>query len=299
MLKSIFLLLISLTLAANTINGIAILVKDEPITLYDIEQEMQKSQAPLNDTITLLIRQKLQELEIKERHLNISSQEVYAEIEQMADQNKLTVMQLYSAVLETQKMSEKEFKAAIKTKLLNKKLFNAIAFSHMDEPSAEEEEEYYRLHPEMFTHPESFSVRIYSSKSQQRLKEKIDNPMFHAPDVKNEQATLKYDVINPRLAELLMKTEVNSFSPVLPGPNKEYMSFYMEEKSAAVTQPLEVVRRQISNTIMGEKREQVLGDYFDRLRLNADIRMIRMPEEPEERKKASETPSFESMMQGF
>jgi len=281
---------------ANTINGIAILVKDEPITLYDIESEMQKKQKPLKEVTAFLIRQKLEEIEVKERHLNISSQEVYAEIEKLADQNKMTVMQLYEAVLNAQKMSEKEFKSAIKKKLLNQKLFNAIAFSHMEEPSEDEEEEYYRLHPEMFTHPESFSVRIYSATSQKRLQEKVDNPMFYAPDVKSEQATLKYATINPRLAELLIKTKVNSFSPLLPGPNNTYMSFYMEEKSDATTQPLEEVRTQISNVIMGEKREQVLGDYFDRLRLNADIKIIRMHEE---KKKKVVQPSFESLMQRF
>ncbi|RLA69435.1 MAG: peptidyl-prolyl cis-trans isomerase [Epsilonproteobacteria bacterium] len=296
MFKLIFLLLISLTLMANTINGIAILVKDEPITLYDIESEMQKKQKPLKEVTAFLIRQKLEEIEVKERHLNISSQEVYAEIEKLADQNKMTVMQLYEAVLNAQKMSEKEFKSAIKKKLLNQKLFNAIAFSHMEEPSEDEEEEYYRLHPEMFTHPESFSVRIYSATSQKRLQEKVDNPMFYAPDVKSEQATLKYATINPRLAELLIKTKVNSFSPLLPGPNNTYMSFYMEEKSDATTQPLEEVRTQISNVIMGEKREQVLGDYFDRLRLNADIKIIRMHEE---KKKKVVQPSFESLMQRF
>jgi len=281
---------------ANTINGIAILVKDEPITLYDIEQEMRKNQRPLKEVATLLIRQKLEGLEVKERHLNVSSQEVYAEIEKLADQNKLTVMQLYNAVLSTQKMSEKAFKAAIKKKLLSQKLFNAIAFSHMEEPTADEEKEYYRLHQQMFTHPESFTVSIYSSKSQARLKEKTENPMFYAPDVKSERTTLQYDAINPRLAEIIMKTDINSFSPVLPGPDNTYMSFYVEEKSNIVTQPLEKARREISNIIMGEKREQVLGDYFDRLRVNADIKMIRMPEKKE---KKTDQPSFESFMQGF
>ena len=131
MLKSIFLLFISLTLMANTINGIAILVKDEPITLYDIENEMRKSQRPLKDVVKLLIRQKLEELEVKERHLNISSQEIYAEVEKLANQNKMTIMQLYQTVFKAQKMTETEFKVALKKKLLNQKLFNAIAFSHM------------------------------------------------------------------------------------------------------------------------------------------------------------------------
>ena len=294
MLKLILSLFIALNvMAATTINGIAILVKDQPITLYDIQTEMDKKHLSLDNTVKKLIRHKLQEIEVKERHLHVSSQEVYEEIEKMAEQNKLTIMQLYDVIFKERKLSEKEFKEELKNNMLNKKLFNAIAFSHMEQPTPDEEEEYYRLHIDDFTHPESFTVGIYSAASKERLQEKMDNPMFHAPDVKYESNTLVYDAINPRLAEMLNKTEVHRFTPMIPAPNGKHMSFYVEEKNNVAVQPLEEVRTQIANMIMGENREQVLGDYFDRLRLNADIKIIRMPEA---KKKVAEKPSFESWM---
>ena len=37
------------------------------------------------------------------------------------------------------------------------------------------------------------------------------------------------------------------------------------------------VRSQVVNLMMGDKREQVLSDYFARLKGNADIKIIRMP----------------------
>jgi len=294
MLKILLLLLISIVLFARMVDGVAILVKDQPITLLDVKNQMQKSRASLGEAVRFLIREQLEKQEVQARHITVGSQEVYAEIEKMAGKNNLTLMQLYDAVYNTQKLSEKAFKETLRKRLLNQKLYSAIAFSQMSEPTPDEEEEYYRLHPEIFTHPESFDVNIYTARSQQLLKEKIDNPMFYAPAVKNERTSLRYDAINPRLAEILMKTPLNSFSPVLPGPQGGYMSFYVEQKSQMVTQPLEKVRRQISNMIMGEKREQVLGDYFDRLRLNSDIQIIRLPDENTNNKQ----PSLESWMQG-
>jgi hypothetical protein len=55
------------------------------------------------------------------------------------------------------------------------------------------------------------------------------------------------------------------------------MSFYMKDKPNLITESLDSVRPQISNEIMGEKRNQVLNDYFTRLRLSADIQVIRLP----------------------
>ena len=56
------------------------------------------------------------------------------------------------------------------------------------------------------------------------------------------------------------------------------MSFYVKSIGAAKDEAIDAIRPQIINAIMGQKREQILGDYFARLRDNADINIIRMPE---------------------
>jgi hypothetical protein len=42
--------------------------------------------------------------------------------------------------------------------------------------------------------------------------------------------------------------------------------------------PFEQVKMQVQEALMAEKREQTLKDYFDRARLNAEIKTIRLPE---------------------
>ena len=102
--------------------------------------------------------------------------------------------------------------------------------------------------------------------------------MFYSPEVGSEKVILQYKTINPRLANVLNETPLNSFTPIVPD-QQGFMSFFVQEKNGMITQPLESVRAQIANAVMGEKRQQVLNDYFARLRLNADIQIVRLPEQ--------------------
>lgn len=279
MFKLLFITLFAFVLHAELINGVAILVKDQPITLYEVRQAMKTSQRNLDKTVDELIRKKLEEVEAEERDITVHDSEVFAEIEKMAEQNNMSIMQLYDAMQEVRKLSESEFKAKLKEKKLKDKLYNAIAYEHMQPPSPSEEEEYYQLHIDQFTRPESFKVLVYQSKSKELLQEKVNNPMYYSPQVTHTEETLPYDKINPRLAELLNKTPLNSFTPVVPGQGGGHMSFFVQEKINVTKQNLDSVRNQISNAIMGEKRNQVLNDYFARARINADIHILRLPEE--------------------
>jgi len=276
MFKYLSPLIITTFLSAQMIDGVAILVKKEPITLYDIQAEQQASNAPLNKVVDTLIRKKLESQEIKERHLSVDAQEVLEDLKKMASQNHMTLSQLYAAMLKVRGLSESALKAKIKEKILNQKLYSAIAFSKMNPPSETDEQEYYTLHKDDFSFSENFTVVVYSSASQEKLQQKIDNPMFYSPEVRSEPKVLNYAKLNPRLAELLTSTPVDKFTPIIPSPNHIFMSFFIQEKSKQETLPFEKVRAQVNAALMQERRQQVLNDYFMRLRMNADIEIIRL-----------------------
>ena len=277
-MKLLLSLLFFINLYAQTLDGIAIMVKDEPITLHDITNTMQEHKIPQEQAIEMLERRKLEEIEIKERHLSASKQEVFEDIQRMAEQNKMSVIELYQAIQSSQGLSEKKLKKKIKEKILNQKLYNAIAFSHLEQPNDEEINEYYQLHQDEFIKPSSYTVLIYQAADKNRLQEKIDNPMFYSPEVTSEERTFETTKMNPRLAELLEHTPMNNFTQVLPSPNGGFMSFYLKEKGNSSAPDIEAIRPQISNALMGQKRETILKDYFDRQRLNADIKVIRLPQ---------------------
>jgi len=277
-LKFLLLILFFVSLHAKTIDGLAIMVKDQPITLFDITQAMQENNIPQEQAVELLERKKLEEIEIADRHITASKQEVFEDIQRMAEQNKMSVIELYSAIQSSQGLSERKLKEKIKEKILNQKLYNAIAFSHLEQPNDEEIEEYYQLHQKEFTKPSSFTVLIYQCPDKNLLQEKVDNPMFYSPQVTSQEQTFEAAKMNPRLAELLDKTPANSFTQIIPAPQGGFMSFYIKEKGASGTPELDAIRPQISSALMGQKRETILKDYFDRQRLNADIKVIRLPQ---------------------
>ena len=278
MRKIFFLLLFVIGLSAQTVGGVGVVVKGSAITLLDIKKEMYSQKLDAKRAVNLLIRKKLEEIEIKERGLQVSSDDVYEEIKKTAKRNKLSVSRFYQAVRDLSGLSSSELKEKVKHRLLSQKLYGAIAYSHVSPPTEEEIKEYFELHKDEFEHPSVFSVVVYRSTSKARLKEKINNPMLYAPDIQTSEQLLPYDQINPELASLLAKTEVSTFSPIVADGNGGAMSFYMKEIQDTKESKLESVKTKISNIIMDNKREQVLSDYFARLRHNADIKIIRMPE---------------------
>lgn len=260
------------------IGGVAVLVKNNPITLYEVQQEMKQNGTNAQTSADTLIRKKLEQLEAEEKKITVSSAEVQEELSRMATQNNLSVDQFMSAMQNVRGLSEKELKAKVEESIKGQKLYSAIAFSKMSQPTAEEETEYYQLHLDEFSRPESFDVTIYLSSNQEALSTKIADPMRNVGNIQMKEEKLAYKSINPQLAQLLNKIPNGSFSSILPDGKNGFMSFYMRDKQNVITENIDTVRPQIANTIMGEKRNQVLNDYFTRLRLSADIKVVRLPE---------------------
>jgi len=275
----IFLILgLSTLLSAQVYDGVAIVVKDKAITLYEIKKEMETSKVDAEKASDILIRKRLEELETQERKITVESSEVYDDIKKTAARNNLNINEFYEAVRESSGLSSTDLKEKIKHKLLSQKLYASIAYSSVSQPSEDEISEYYELHKDNYIHPSSFTVIIYQAKDKARLHEKINNPMFYSPDIQTNEQVLPYERISPELASMLEKTALNSFTAVVPDGKNGYMSFYIKSIESAKEGGLESIKNEIINSIMNDKREQVLGDYFARLRHNADINVIRMPE---------------------
>lgn len=259
------------------IGGVAVLVKNTPITLLEIQQEMKQSGLNGPQSADTLIRKKLEQLEASEKKITVTSAEINEELARMAAQNNLSMDQFLNAIQTVRGLSEKDLKAKIEESIKGQKLYSAIAFSKMGQPTAEEEAEYYQLHLDEFSRPESFEVTVYVSASQEALSAKIADPMRHIEAIQTKDESIPFGKINPQLAQILNKTPNGSFSPIIPNGQNGFMSFYMRDKLNVITENLESVRPQISNAIVGEKRNQVLNDYFTRLRLSADIKVLRLP----------------------
>lgn len=278
MKKVIAAAFLSLSLSAEVYDGVAIVVKDKPITLYDIKKEMALSKVDAKKASDILIRQKLEELEIQERNIDVTSSEVYDDIKQMAARNGMSISDLYDAVRETNGLSSTAFKEKIKQKLLSQKLYSSIAYSSLSQPSEAEMQEYFEMHKDAYKHPAAFDVVIYDAYEKELLEAKVNNPMFYSEAIATNEQKLPYDRISPELATLLEKTPKGSFTSVIPNGKGGFMSFYVKDIESAEVGGYESVKNQLISAIMEEKRELVLSDYFARLQHNAQIKKLRSVE---------------------
>lgn len=277
MYKFLLLLTLGVTLNAQTVAGISVIVKDKAITLYEIQEEMQKKNINAEVAAKSLIRQKLEEIEIKERKISVSSTEVYDDIKETAKRNSMSVNDFYEAALNTKGISSADLKAQVKQRILSNKLYSSIAYSKLQTPADSELEEYFKLNKSSFSHPESFTVTIYQTNNKEALSQKIANPMFYSPQIQEIEQVLPYARISPELAQLLANTSVYSFTPIIPDGKGGHMSFFLKEIEKAQDIKFESVKNQIQNILLAKKREHVLQDYFKRLRENADVKVLRDP----------------------
>ena len=275
MYKIFLPLLFSTLLCAEPLNGVSVMVKGDIITLHDIKEEMRKSNIGSAAATDMLIRKKLESIEMEERKISVTSSEVYEDIKKIAAANNMSVDQLYEAARESAGLTSVEFKEKTKEKLLSQKLYSSIAYSSIDIPKDDEIKEYYELHRGGFSYPVSFDVMIYSARDRDELQKQMANPMYNASGVKIEEQRLLYDKIAPELAKMLQNTKEKSFSPIATQPNGFHVSFFVKEIQKSKEPEYETLKSQIVNLIMEQKREQVLGDYFARLRGNAEIKVLR------------------------
>ncbi len=278
--KILLTFLLAPFLFAKIISGVAVTVDDEIITLYEIQKEQSLSKQDVSKTVDTLIRMKLEQAEAKKRDIVISNTEVLEDLKNIAQQNNMNLSQLYEAINSSRGLTESQIKDKTRERLLKKKLFNAIAMSQMDEPTDEEIQEYYNLHQNEYTTPKYINTLVYSSNDKQALSQKMSNPMMHLPQVISQETKFELAKINPRLAELLIKTKDYTFSPILPqGENAGYMAIYVQEKLDISTPSLDLIRPQVQKKIMEINREHILNDHFQRIRIKANIKIIRLPQE--------------------
>lgn len=275
MYKFLLSMICVVSLSAEMIGGVAIIVEDRAITLVDIENEMATANVSKQRAIDALIRQKLEEVEVHKRKITVSSGEVYDDIKQTAKRNNMSVNNFYEAALNSRGINSTEVKEKTRKKLLASKLYGSVAYAKLIEPSEERLKEYFELNKSTFIHPSSFSTVIYQTKEKEALVEKIKNPMFYSKEVLTDEQVLLYTKLSPELAKLLTNTKLNTFSPILPDGRGGYMSFYIKDIEGAKEASFQSMKGQIQNVLMSEQREKILGDYFARLRHNADISVLR------------------------
>ena len=273
MKKYLVSLLLSLGIAnAGLVNGVAIVVNDEPITLYDIDMQMQKKGLSKNDAVKSLIDEVLYDQQIQKENISVDIFDVDEYISKLAAQNRMSLLEFKSVV--RQQQDYKKFVDDIKRRLIHQSLIKKVARGNIKIATDDDIKIYYENNNQQFTFAENIDVIAYVSKSKEALAESQANPMGKVDAVAKQDISFKHSELNPKVRYILNNTGVDQFSNIF-AQSGNYNMFLVKNKSNIKTLPLADVKEKIFQAIMQKREQAYLNEYFETLKITANIKVYR------------------------
>jgi len=274
MYKLFLILLISVNISfAGLINGIAITVNDDPITLYDIDQKMLTENMDKNEAVSSLIDNVLYDQLLQKYNINVDIFDINDYIEKLASSNNMDVFTFKSIVKQKYpdySIFEKETKSIVTRQKLIKKLVQG----QLKIATNEDMLLHYETNKNDYTTVKTVSIVQYVTNKRSSLLSAIKSPLLLPQDVQRNPLTLQIKDLDPQMQYLLNNTKENSFTPIFTS-NKMYNALFVIKKEGIDTLDFEIVKNKIFNEIMSLREKKYLKDFFEKQKLTADIKIIR------------------------
>lgn len=272
--KLLLSLILGFSLAyAGLVNGIALTVNEQPITLYDIDKKMLEKNIGKNQAVSILIDELLYKQLLEKNSITADVFDVNNYIEQLASQNGMDVYSFKSIIRQKYKdysVFEEETKQAV----LRQKLIKNIMRGQVKVASQEDMEIYYENNKSKFASAKSVEVVQYFSQNKASLIKATKSPLLMPQDVQRTTLKLQVKDLNPQLQFLLNNTKIGTFTPIFTA-NRAYNSLYMVKKEGSSIQDFELVKSKIFADIMQSREKKFLKEYFEKEKLTADIKIVR------------------------
>ena len=184
--------------------------------------------------------------------------------------NPNQLQELLSFVQATIQLDENE----IKKQISRQKLVGKILRGQLKKPTNEDLKIHYDNNLNNFTTASKFHVIQYATKNKKALLAIRKNPMANFAEVKREQVILEDKKLNSKFKYLLNDTKINKFTPIFTA-NKNFVMLYITKKEGLATQSFESVKNSILEIISSDKEKKYLQEYFEKIKLTADIKVVR------------------------
>jgi len=279
-LKIIPRLLVSASFCASLgfsgiITGVSVIINDEPITLYEVYKYSQKYKVSRKESLNILVRQKLENSQIKKLRINADSFEVDKYIESLASKNNMSQYEFLS-VLKKKAVKIDQYKKEIKAKIKKDKLHQSIYIDKLKAVEEKEVKKFYEENPTEFKVANSFNTSIYTAQIPEDLMAIKNNPMLQPAGVKIENRLINARNLDNKLKGLLNGTKQGMFTQIINIQNIPTM-FYVKEKKDFTQLPYEDVKKSIYRVISKQQEDKVIKDYFEKLKSSASITVVRSP----------------------
>ncbi|ABK81985.1 SurA N-terminal domain-containing protein [Campylobacter fetus] len=274
MKKIVFLTVFLLgILHAEYVNGLVAIVENEPITDYEIQQVMTKMNISPNDALSVLIRERLEDAQIRTLGISADNYEADEKIAALAQANGIDVT-TFKNVIESRGISSEDFKNDIKTGIKKEKLYARILNNPSQNITPENARRFYEANPKMFVQFEKISVTKYLTNNRQSLNEISKNPMSVQPGVSIENVVLESKELNPQLRYILLNTKKGSFTPIFQTADG-FEIFYVYSKEGSYLPDFNSIEKEVVAAMASQEQEIAVADYFNKLRVKANIEIIK------------------------
>ena len=273
LLRYIFIFILSITSSnAGLINAISVIVNDDIITLVDIDNKMKNRNVTKSKAIEILIDEILYKQALIKQNVSVDIFDIDNYIELLAKQNKMKVYEFKNAV--KQQENYELFREKIKKQIIHQKLVSSIAANNIKLVNDEDMKIYYNNHIEEFKKPLKTEVKVYSSLKRSDLIKLKNNPMIINNNINIKDLVLEDSKINAQVRYIIAKTKEKSFSAIFNN-KKIYNMFFVIKKYDVKTIKFEDIKNKIFEVMMKQRENQYLKNYFETLKITADIKVLR------------------------
>ena len=274
MKKLLLALLLSISFSnAGTIDAIALVVNDDPITLYDIEKRKFEKNLPKSKAVSELVDEALYNQLISKHNITADIFDVNNHLEKIAASNGMDIYTFKSIIKQKYKDYGK-YEEQTRNLILRQKLTQKLVRGNLKVAEEEDLKIYYENNATKFQMASNVKAVQYASKSKADLNQIRKNPMGNIPGISKTAVELNQSNLNPQLRYIINETKINQFTPIFTS-NKQFVSLLISEKENQQTIAFEDVKDRIFNIVMQDREKKYLKDHFEKLKLSADIKVIR------------------------
>ncbi|MGL2653315.1 SurA protein [Helicobacter pylori] len=261
------------TLEDKVVGGISLLVNGSPITLYQIQEEQEKSKVSKAQARDRLIAERIKNQEIERLKIHVDDDKLDQEMAMMAQQQGMD-LDYFKQML----MAEGHYKLyrdQLKEHLEMQELLRNILLTNVDTSSETKMREYYNKHKEQFSIPTEIETVRYTSTNQEDLERAMSNPNLEVPGVSKANEKIEMKTLNPQIAQVFISHEQGSFTPVMNGGGGQFITFYIKEKKGKNEVSFSQAKQFIAQKLVEESKDKILEEHFEKLRVKSRIVMIR------------------------
>jgi hypothetical protein len=261
------------TSQANSLNAIALVVNEEPITVFDIEEKMYITKKKKAAAVSELIDEVLFNQEVEKQNVTADVLDINEHLERIAQSNGMDLY-TFKSIIKQKYKDYSIFEEQTKQQVLKQKLAAKLVRGNLKIATDADLRIYYNNNKKIFTTATTIEATQFASKDKRALTNALNNPMSINESVTKTPVTLEQSQLNPQLRFLLNDTQINQFTPIFTASN-QYVSLLVAKKEGVSVLNFEDVKERIFNVVMRDREQNFLKEYFEKLKLTADIKIVR------------------------